>query len=401
MEAIESAANKAQEIIDKIAASNPSIQKMMDVVLKYIQTHRVICYGGTAINNLLSKKNQFYDPEVDIPDYDFFSMTPQEDARKIVDLLLKAGIANVEAKPGMHLGTFKVFADYTGVADITSMSRPLFEKLWKESVVKGGVHYCPPDFLRMNVYLELSRPMGNVERWKKVYQRLQLLNSEYPVVCPVSYKGVEEFMIDEVRDKVEHLLLKEKVVLLGFNGSMMQQDSKHEWKFPLDILVEPQRAPLVTKMFLNIFGKGQTKAREFEEYGDLLPAHTDIVDGSKLLVRVYETMACHSYHELSSGLRLASIPTLLNFFFAMLYATKDVIEHTSKQRLICAAEKLVQMANGSAHRRFKLLTPISCLGEQKDLLDMKKERAELYAKLSKNRRSAEFIKYFFSYTPRK
>jgi hypothetical protein len=85
----------------------------------------------------------------------------------------------------------------------------------------------------------------------------------------------------------------------------------------------------------------------------------------------------------------------------MLYATKDVIEHTSKQRLVCAAEKLVQMANGSAARRFKLLTPISCLGVQKDLWDMKREKAELYAKLSKNRRSAEFIKYFFSYTPRK
>jgi hypothetical protein len=401
MEAIELAANKAQEIIDKLAASNPDVQKMMGVVLKYIQTHRVLCYGGTAINNLLSKKNQFYDPELDIPDYDFFSMNPQEDARKIVDLLIKAGIANVEAKPGIHLGTFKVFADYTGVADITSMSRPLFEKLWKDSVVKGDVHYCPPDFLRMNVYLELSRPMGNVERWKKVYQRLQLLNAEYPVVCPISYNSLEEFMRDEIRDQVENLLLKEKVVLLGFNGSMMQQNAKHEWKFPLDILVEPERASIVTKMFLNIFGKGQTKAREFEEYGDLLPAHTDIVEGSKLLVRVYETMACHSYHELSSGLRLASIPTLLNFFFAMLYATKDVIEHTSKQRLVCAAEKLVQMANGSATRRFKLLTPISCIGVQKDLWDMKREKAELYAKLSKNRRSAEFIKYFFSYTPRK
>jgi hypothetical protein len=402
MEAIEIAANKAQEIIDKIAASNPDVQKMMGVVLKYIQSHRVLCYGGTAINNLLSKKNQFYDPEVDIPDYDFFTVNPQDDARKIVDLLIKAGIANVEAKPGMHLGTFKVFADYTGVADITTMSKPLFEKLWKDSVVKDGVHYCPPDFLRMNVYLELSRPMGYVERWKKVYQRLQLLNAEYPVVCPASYNSInEEFMKEDVHFKVEKLLLKEKVVLLGFNGSMMQESAGHEWKFPLDILVEPARASAVTKMFLDIFGRGQTKAREFEEYGDLLPAHTDIVEGSKLLVRVYETMACHSYHELSTGLRLASIPTLLNFFFAMMYATKDVIEHTSKQRLICSAEKLVKMANGSASRRFKLLTPISCIGVQKDLWDMKREKAELYARLSKDRRSAEFIKYFFSYTPRK
>jgi hypothetical protein len=56
------------------------------------------------------------------------------------------------------------------------------------------------------------------------------------------------------------------------------------------------------------------------------------------------------------------------------------------------------MANGSSKRRFDLLTPITCIGEQKDLLDMKKEKAELYTKLSKNKQSRSFMKYFFSYT---
>jgi hypothetical protein len=300
----------------------------------------------------------------------------------------------------MHLGTFKVFANYTAVADITSMNRSIFSRLWKESIVKDSIHYCPPNYLRMNVYLELSRPMGFVERWKKVYARLQLLNAEYPVVCPTSYDSVnEEVMTSQIRYKVEHILLREKIVLLGFNASMLQEGN-HEWKLPLDVLVEPEKAERVSSELLAVFGKGQIKAREFEQYGDLLPAHTDIVEGRKLLVRVYETMECHSYHELKSGLRIASIPTLLNFFFAMLYADEEFAEHTSRQRLVCTADKLIKIANDAGKRRFRLLTPITCIGEQHDLLDMKREKAELYEKLSKNKQSSAFLKYFFSYTPR-
>jgi hypothetical protein len=402
MEAIEEAASVAQEVIDKNAAGDPDVKKMMKIVKQFIQEHKVLCYGGTAINNLLSKKNQFYDPERDIPDYDFFSETPQEHARRLSDLLAKAGIQNVEAKPGMHLGTFKVFANYTGVADISFLSRPIFSKLWRESIAKDDIHYVPPNFLRMSVYLELSRPMGNVERWKKVYSRLQRLDSEYPVGCHASHTGVnEEILTHDVRKKIEDILLKDKVVLLGFNASMLQQDKNEEWKLPLDLLVDPEKAHQLTKDLLHVFGKGKLRVREFEEYGELLPAHTDIIEGGKLLVRVYETMACHSYHALPSGLHVASIPTLLNFFFAMLYADDEFIEHTSRQRLVCTANKLIQMSKHSSKRRFELLTPITCIGKQKDMIDMKRERAEMYEKLSKNKKSAEFLKFFFSYKPMK
>jgi len=166
MEEIERAASAAQELIDKTNASKPEIKKMMDVVHKFIQKSKVMCYGGTAINNLLPKKKQFYNTEVDIPDYDFFSENPQKDSVALADLLVKEGMESVEVKPGMHLGTFKVFADYTAVADVSSLDKEVFHKLWKESIVKDSIHYVSPNFLRMSMYLELSRPAGFVERWK-------------------------------------------------------------------------------------------------------------------------------------------------------------------------------------------------------------------------------------------
>jgi hypothetical protein len=398
MEEIEKAAKEAQEIIDKNAAGNPRIKKMMDIVHKFVQKERVMCYGGTAINNILPKEKQFYDTEVDIPDYDFFSVDPQKLCVKLSNKLKKAGLKDIEAKPGMHLGTFKVFCEYVGVADISSVEKDLFERLWKDSIVKDKIHYVPPDFLRMNVYLELSRPMGDVSRWKKVFGRLELLNDEYPIICPKKHEPINEtLMIPKIKDKIEDLLIEDKIVLLGFNGELFHEKNQ-EWKLPLDILVEEKDAEKVVKKLINIFGRGIAKARSYEEYQELLPAHTDIVEGSELLVRVYETMACHSYHELKTGLRIGSIPTLLNFFFAMLYADKEFAEHTTRQRIICVAQRLVDMAN-SSKRKFELITPIDCIGKQKDLIDMKKERSSLYEKASKNREGALFKKYFFSYKP--
>ena len=83
----------------------------------------------------------------------------------------------------------------------------------------------------------------------------------------------------------------------------------------------------------------------------------------------------------------------------MLYSDREFIEHTSKDRIICTAQKLIDAAENSNKRRFKLLTPIDCIGKQKGLIDMKKERAILYEKASKNREGALFKKYFFSYKP--
>jgi hypothetical protein len=401
MEEIEAAAAIAQDIIDKKTAGEKVIRVMMGIVKKFMQTHRVLGYGGTAINNLLPKEKQFYDFDIEIPDYDFFSETPQEHSKIIADLLDDEGIVNVQVKPGIHLGTFKVFADFVPVADVSHLNKPIFTRLWNDSIIKDGIRYVPPNYLRMSVYLELSRPMGNVERWAKVYKRIKLLNEEYPVVCPTSDEAVnEEYATPEIREKLEDLLLKNEVVLLGFNASTVQS-GKDEWKLPLDLLVQPKNFDKITHQIIEIFGRGEVKKREFEEYGELLPAHADINHGNKLLVRVFETIACHSYNKLTSGLMIASIPTLLNFFFALLYADKDFVEHTSRQRLVCTAHKLMEIANNSSKRRFKLLTPISCIGEQENLTDLMRKKSQLYSKLSKNKKSAAFMKYFFSYTPKK
>jgi len=396
MEAIEKASTKALESINKENATNPIITNVLKIVREFIETHRVLCYGGTAINNLLKKENQFYDPNVDIPDYDFFSETPQEHAVKLADRIVKSGYKSVEVKPGVHLGTYKVFADFNGVADISHLSKDLFVRLWKDGIEKERIRYVPPNFLRMSIYLELSRPKGDVSRWKKVYSRLLLLNNEYPIDCK-KHENSNKYLTNSVVPKIEELLKKEEVILIGFNAAKQQDSGKAKWQLPLDLLATPELFTHIVETFKKVFESSVVK--QHPPYEELFPKHADITDSKgNLLVRVYETNACHSYHKTKSGMYLASIPTILQFFFSTLYAPSHFLEDFSADRYICNAQHLMDLASSVRHK-FKLLTPITCLGKQETLLDMRKHKSELYSTVSKDRNSREFLEYFFQYYP--
>ncbi len=370
---------------DKKAASNPITKQSLAIVHQFLKDHPVMCYGGTAINNLLPPEDRFYDPETTVPDYDFYSRTPQEHAMLLANQLSAAGTASVEVKPGIHLGTFKVFADYEGVADITHLDVDIFDRLWDEKVVVEGIHYVSPNFLRMSMYLELSRPRGDVSRWKKVYERLVLLNKHYPMVCPMEPPSDET---PEHRKEVESLLKKHNVVLLGITASQIHEGKGPKWSTPVTILAETSTLEKLT----------EGKKIEKHEGSEILPAHVDILDDKgEIVMRVHETAACHSYHEMSNGIKVASIPTMLQFVFAYMYSGLHENEIT---HLMCVAQRLVDLANNKEKRRYALLTPTDCLGTQETLIDMKKHKAELYNKLSTNKASAEFLQYFFSYNPK-
>jgi hypothetical protein len=370
---------------DKKAAANPVTKQSLAIVHQFLKDHPVMCYGGTAINNLIPPEDRFYDPMTTVPDYDFYSKTPQEHAMILANKLSAAGVVSVEVKPGMHLGTFKVFADYEGVADITHLDKDIFDRLWKENVTVEGIHYVTPNFLRMSMYLELSRPRGDVSRWKKVYERLGLLNKHYPLVCPA--QPVREDT-ESNRKNVESLLKKHNVVLLGITASQIHEGKGPKWSTPVTILAEPETTAKLT----------EGKKTETQEGSEILPSHTDVFDeNGDIFVRIHETAACHSYHEMANGIKVASIPTMLQFVFAYMYSgiAEDEITH-----LMCVAQRLVDLANHKEKRRYALLTPVDCLGTQETLIDMKKHKAELYEKLSKNKSSSEFLKYFFNYNPK-
>jgi len=66
------AVDKAEEIQGKNTANSPEVKKIISIVENFLRSKKLICYGGTAINNILPKQDQFYNKDIEIPDYDFF-----------------------------------------------------------------------------------------------------------------------------------------------------------------------------------------------------------------------------------------------------------------------------------------------------------------------------------------
>lgn len=367
-------------------ANDPLVKTALRVVEDFLKSHPVLCYGGTAINNLLPPEDRFYDPKVEIPDYDFFSRTPQEHAMFLANNLKQAGIKNIDVKPGIHLGTFKVFADFEGVADITELEPRVFDKLWDENVVRDKIHYVSPNFLRMSMYLELSRPRGDVSRWKKVYERLLLLNKHYPLVCDKSKAEGHAEADAEHKRALRKLLLEEPVILLGATASEVHMYK--EFTTPAMLLAEKETIERLTA----------GKKTKFYEGTEILPPLTNVIeeDGS-VQFKFYETTACHSYHSIPKGGKVASIPTILQFFFSYIYSANGSPENIANT--LCIAQRLMDLAAHKPKRRFEILTPKECIGIQETKTDIRKHKSVLYEELSKNKSSPDFIRYFFTYNP--
>ena len=156
------AVDKAEERAGKKIAQSEDVKKIMSIVENFLRAKKLVCYGGTAINNILPLQDQFYNKNIEIPDYDFYSSTALAHAKELADIYNKAGYEEVTASAGVHHGTFKVYVNFIPVADITQLTPELFKAVKKEAIMVNGILYAPPDFLRMAMYLELSRPDGDV-----------------------------------------------------------------------------------------------------------------------------------------------------------------------------------------------------------------------------------------------
>ena len=171
------AADKAEERVGKAAVNLPIVKKIISIVENFLRKKQLVAYGGTAINSILPKEDQFYNKDVELPDYDFFSPNALHDAKELCDIYVKNGFIEVEGKTGMHDGTYKVYINFIPVADITFIHKEIYTSIKKDAIKVNGILYAPPDYLRMSMYLELSRPAGDISRWEKVLKRLTLLNN--------------------------------------------------------------------------------------------------------------------------------------------------------------------------------------------------------------------------------
>ena len=413
------AVDEVEEKVGRRIVNSDDVKKIIEVVENFIKTENLICYGGTAINNILPSEEQFYNKDVEIPDYDFFSINALEDAKKLADIYFKQGFTDVEAKAGQHHGTYKVYVNYMPVADITHLDKEIYEALKKDSIHVAGILYASPNFLRMSMYLELSRPIGDVSRWEKVLKRLTLLNNNYPLTgenCN-EVKFQRDMSSDKeediIYDVVSKTLINQGVVFFGgyaisLYGKYMPKKSQPVIKNIADFDVisnDPQTTSEIIKERLTENNIKNIKINKIEQIGEIIPEHYEIKVGKDTIAFIYKTIACHSYNVIKidgQKVKIATIDTMLSFYLAFLYANKAYY-NSFLDRTLCMSKFLfdVQQKNRLEQKGLLKRFSITCYGHQETIEEMRAEKAAKYKELKKTNNKKEMEEWFLNYQPDK
>jgi hypothetical protein len=409
------AVDSAEEIQGKQVANSPEVKRIIGIVENFLRKKQLVCYGGTAINAILPKQDQFYNKDIEIPDYDFYSSTALEDAKELVDIYVENGFQEVEAKSGQHHGTYKVFVNFIPVADLTYIPKDLFKAIKKEAIRVAGILYAPPNLLRMGMYLELSRPAGDVSRWEKVLKRLILLNKHYPLMgkqcshIEFQREMTDSEHADEIYESIQQTLMDQGVVFFGgyalsMYSHYMPKHLRHQLeKIPdFDVLSEePVLTAQIVQERLADIGVKNVKIIERPGVGEIIAPHYEIRVGKDTVAFIYKPLACHSYNVIKHDgydVKIATIDTMLSFWLAFLYADRPYYD---KDRILCMANYLfmVQEKNRLAQKGLLKRFSLNCVGHQETIEEMRAEKSEKYMELKSNRNSPEFEEWFLRYRP--
>jgi len=410
------AVDKAEAKIAKRVVNSDDIKKMISIVEDFIKVKNLICYGGTAINNILPTEDQFYDKDVEIPDYDFFTPDALNDAKELANIYYKNGYTDVEAKAGQHHGTYKVFVNFIPVADLTQFPKEIYNALKKDAVRVSGILYAPPNFLRMSMYLELSRPAGDTSRWEKVLKRLTLLNKNYPLTSlncntiEFQREMANKEKSHEIYDSVRNSLVNQGVVFFGgyaislYSQYMPKHFKKkveniadfdvlsHDPKTTAEIIVERLKDVQIT-----------AKTVYHKPIGEIIPEHYEIKVGNDTVAFIYKPVACHSYNVVKihgQNVKIATIDTMLSFYLSFLYTDRDYYKEFS-DRILCMSKFLfdVQQKNRLKQKGLLKRFSIICYGHQDSIEEMRAAKAKKFKELQTKKGTPEYEEWFLNYKP--
>ncbi len=418
LDILRNAIDNANILSGKKLTQSEEVKNIILILEQFLRTNKILCYGGTAVNNILPEQHRFYNRNIEIPDYDFFSPNALELAKKLANIYYNEGYNEVEAKAGVHSGTFKVYVNFLPIADITFLDKTLFSNLYKKAIKINSICYCPPNFLRMAMYLELSRPMGDITRWEKVLKRLILLNKNYPIkgiACDKLefqrfYNGNEDK--EKIYDISRKSFIDQGLIFFGgyagilYGNYMPKKERNIINKIPdFDILSEDAKiSSVILKEQLEYEGIKNIKIIKHPKLNEYIPEHFEIKVNRDSIAFIYNTFSCHSYNIIyinNEKIKIASIDTILSLYLAFIYSNKP---YYNDNRLLCICELLfkVQLKNRLKQKGLLKRFSINCYGKHEGLEEIRANKSKTYKKLkdNKNMKSSKEYQYnFLRYIP--
>ncbi len=398
--------------------------RIKELTKEFISRHNLLLYGGVAINALLPEKDRFYTEDAnELNDFDLLSPAAKKHAKMMADMFYSNGFLYTEVKPAIHDGTFKVFVNFTHVADITSVTETFFVEMVKLSQKERSKHnfldksipklnIAPVYLLKYFIITELTRPQSSLFRWEKVYNRMtqfyRYYSSQYgenmftpkkesgtpsPKTFKTPLKSVslpEE--IHNIYYKTLDVIKSNKWPIIGnlalgiYLGKNIKSDRQFmfeccridEFFSVFEILsAQPQKTFEALKSHLDTVlptnYKIITQFRSF--YGEIIPkrirVYIELPNKKQLsLLTIVETDHCYAVTT-KEDYTIGTPYTILNFMYAYwlvyyVYENKQITN--AMNRIIKALEEYIYKES-TIEERFR----VECYGKEKSILDVKKE----------------------------
>jgi hypothetical protein len=356
---------------------------LFKIVEEFMKTKELIGYGGMAINMTLPKDKQFY-RDNDVPDYDFFSNNAIPDIIELSNIISKKYDV-IDVKSALNEGTYKLFVNSIPLVDMTQIEDDLFKNLKKSAIPINKIYYAPYNYLRMSMYQELSRPLGDLTRWKKVYERLELLNTNHPLIvrrCNVDDHNKKSLYFKKVLTKLSSCVL--------FGDYAMYY---YQHLFPKKFQMKQQECLYVLSdesIWDKLNGFTYTKTQFKNKFLNVYEVKFDVS-----FLYVFITDSCQSYNVIKvngKSLKIASYDTILSIYYGLSFMDTSI--NKFKILSYCYLLSKITDFKDPIMKRFKM----PCIGEQSTFESLRHERD---LKFKEYRKTGKYRNLFFKYKPKK
>jgi hypothetical protein len=255
----------------------------------------------------------------------------------------------------------------------------------------------------MLMYVELSRPRGEVHRWPKVFERLMIFNEFIPIKhCSIKQPKtmltdmhitiITQYIIDHdyifagadlvdfydrIKGKTTRASLTVKDVPSTKNTVHLHISRKKPIVFYSNDSVTDAKE--LVKLFQSIDRKKYRIETITIDKSDIIPYFTIIKYNRQIIACIVNYSACHSYITIKSSkgvFRIASLDTLISLYFSLGLLHTRAFNIGSME---CMANKLVEISMKTRERSGNALMPfisINCQGYQKTLPSLIREKVK-------------------------
>lgn len=172
---------------DRINPTRTQRSVLNSVLINFVNDHKRIVYGGTALNMLVRQRNEedaFYTADGSATnDIEFYSPDPVSDLVMLSNRVRDMGFKYVQAKEAMHSRTFTLTVDFARICDVTYVPGRLYDQL-PTITANDGTYCIHPHFAFIDHLRVLCDPVNSYWRLEKTLARTSVLLKHFPFHCP-------------------------------------------------------------------------------------------------------------------------------------------------------------------------------------------------------------------------